>query len=41
MTQVSATAQNIHSGSLWVSGPRGVGKSTILQFLGTTRPPAA
>jgi hypothetical protein len=35
MTQVSATARNIHSGSLGVSGPRGVGKSTILQFFGT------
>jgi hypothetical protein len=34
MTQVSAMAQNIHSGSLGVSGPRGVGKSTILQFFG-------
>lgn len=35
MTQVSATAQNVYSGSLGVSGPRGVGKSTILQFFGT------
>jgi hypothetical protein len=35
MAQVSATAQNVHSGSLGVSGPRGVGKSTILQFFGT------
>ena len=35
MTQVSATARNVHSGSLGVSGPRGVGKSTILQFFGT------
>jgi hypothetical protein len=34
MAQVSATAQNVHSGSLGVSGPRGVGKSTILQFFG-------
>jgi hypothetical protein len=34
MTQVSSTAQNVHSGSLGVSGPRGVGKSTILQFFG-------
>jgi hypothetical protein len=34
MTQVSATARNVHSGSLGVSGPRGVGKSTILQFFG-------
>jgi len=34
MTQVSATAENVHSGSLGVSGPRGVGKSTILQFFG-------
>jgi hypothetical protein len=35
MTQVSLTAQSVHSGSLGVSGPRGVGKSTILQFFGT------
>jgi hypothetical protein len=35
MAQISATALNIHSGSLGVSGPRGVGKSTILQFFGT------
>jgi hypothetical protein len=35
MTQVSATARNVHSGSLGVSGPRGAGKSTILQFFGT------
>src|ERR1700722_13696367 len=35
MAKVSATARNIHSGSLGVSGPRGVGKSTILQFFGT------
>jgi hypothetical protein len=35
MTQVSVTAQNVYSGSLGVSGPRGVGKSTILQFFGT------
>ena len=34
MTQIRATAQNVHSGSLGVSGPRGVGKSTILQFFG-------
>ena len=34
MVRVSATAQNVHSGSLGVSGPRGVGKSTILQFFG-------
>jgi hypothetical protein len=34
MTQVSVTARNVHSGSLGVSGPRGVGKSTILQFFG-------
>jgi hypothetical protein len=34
MTQVSVTAQNVHSGSVGVSGPRGVGKSTILQFFG-------
>jgi hypothetical protein len=35
MIQVSATAQNVHSGSLGVSGPRGVGKSTILHYFGT------
>jgi hypothetical protein len=35
MTKVQATARNVHSGSLGVSGPRGVGKSTILQFFGT------
>jgi hypothetical protein len=35
MTQVSIVAQNVYSGSLGVSGPRGVGKSTILQFFGT------
>ena len=35
MIQVSATARNVHSGSLGISGPRGVGKSTILQFFGT------
>jgi hypothetical protein len=34
MTQVAATAANVHSGSLGVSGPRGVGKSTILEFFG-------
>ena len=34
MTQLSVTARNVHSGSLGVSGPRGVGKSTILQFFG-------
>jgi len=34
MAKVSATARNVHSGSLGVSGPRGVGKSTILQFFG-------
>jgi hypothetical protein len=34
MTQASTMAQNIHSGSLGISGPRGVGKSTILQFFG-------
>ena len=34
MAQVRVTAQNVHSGSLGVSGPRGVGKSTILQFFG-------
>ena len=32
MTRVSATARNVRSGSIGVSGPRGVGKSTILQF---------
>lgn len=32
MTQISATARNIHYGSLGISGPRGVGKSTILRF---------
>lgn len=35
MAQIRATARNIHSGSLGVSGPRGVGKSTILQWFGT------
>ena len=35
MDLVSSTARNVHSGSLGVSGPRGVGKSTILQFFGT------
>jgi hypothetical protein len=35
MDRVEATAKNVHSGSLGVSGPRGVGKSTILQFFGT------
>ena len=35
MIQVRATALNVHSGSLGISGPRGVGKSTILQFFGT------
>jgi hypothetical protein len=35
MTQVRATARNVHSGSVGVSGPRGAGKSTILQFFGT------
>ena len=34
ITQVRATARNVRSGSLGVSGPRGVGKSTILQFFG-------
>jgi hypothetical protein len=34
LTQVRATARNVHSGSLGVSGPRGAGKSTILQFFG-------
>lgn len=35
MTRLLATTRNVHSGSLGVSGPRGVGKSTILQFFGT------
>jgi hypothetical protein len=35
MNQVRVTAKNVHSGSLGISGPRGVGKSTILQFFGT------
>jgi hypothetical protein len=34
MAKVRSTARNVHSGSLGVSGPRGVGKSTILQFFG-------
>jgi len=34
MDRVAATAKNVHSGSLGISGPRGVGKSTILQFFG-------
>jgi hypothetical protein len=34
MAQVRDMARNVHSGSLGVSGPRGVGKSTILQFFG-------
>ncbi|HEX3712532.1 MAG TPA: hypothetical protein VHV09_07045 [Trebonia sp.] len=34
MTRVSATARNVRSGSIGVCGPRGVGKSTILQFFG-------
>jgi hypothetical protein len=34
MNQVSSTARNVYSGSLGISGPRGVGKSTILQFFG-------
>jgi hypothetical protein len=34
MDRVAAVAKNVHSGSLGVSGPRGVGKSTILQFFG-------
>jgi hypothetical protein len=34
MKRVRATARNVHSGSVGVSGPRGVGKSTILQFFG-------
>jgi hypothetical protein len=38
MARVSATARNVHSGSLGVSGPRGVGKSTILQFFGADAP---
>ena len=32
MVQVGAKARNVHSGSLGISGPRGVGKSTILQY---------
>src|ERR1700722_14269586 len=32
MALVRTTAQSVHSGSLGVSGPRGAGKSTILQF---------
>ena len=35
MKQVNVTARNVQSGSLGVSGPRGVGKSTILQSFGT------
>ena len=35
MARLRDTARNVHSGSLGVSGPRGVGKSTILQFFGT------
>ena len=35
MGQVRATARNIHSGSLGISGPQGAGKSTILQFFGS------
>jgi hypothetical protein len=35
MKMVEVTAQNVESGSLGVSGPRGVGKSTILQFFGS------
>jgi hypothetical protein len=34
MTRLSVTAQSVYSGSLGVSGPRGVGKSTILEFFG-------
>jgi hypothetical protein len=34
MAQVRSMARNVHSGSLGVSGPRGVGKSTILRFFG-------
>ena len=34
MTRIGATAANVHSGSLGISGPRGVGKSMILRFLG-------
>jgi hypothetical protein len=41
MVRIAATAVNIHSGSLGVSGPRGVGKSTILQFFGADAGPEA
>lgn len=41
MMRIAAIALNIHSGSLGVSGPRGVGKSTILQFFGTDAGPEA
>ena len=34
MARIGAIALNVHSGSLGVSGPRGVGKSTILRFFG-------
>ena len=39
MERVRATARNVHSGSVGVSGPRGVGKSTILQFFSTDADP--
>jgi hypothetical protein len=35
MRQIGVTARNIHSGSLGVCGPRGSGKSTILQSFGS------
>jgi hypothetical protein len=35
MDQVTDTARHIHSGSLGICGPRGSGKSTILQFFGS------
>jgi hypothetical protein len=35
MDQVSVTARNVHSGSVGICGPRGSGKSTILQFFGS------
>lgn len=35
MARLRDTARNVHSGSLGLSGPRGVGKTTILRFFGT------
>jgi hypothetical protein len=35
LAKVRTIAQSVRSGSLGVSGPRGVGKSTILNFFGT------